>query len=240
MESSLIPVLAPKGKLRVAINLGNSVLAQKETRTGTLKGVSVRLSEMFAQELGIDRELIEYQAAGRVVDAASRDEWDLAFLAIDPLRAETLCFSKPYVIIEGAYLVSNESPLETCEDVDRKGIQIAVGKNAAYDLYLSRTLQHAGLVRASTTPGAVDLFFKEHLDVVAGIKGALEQLARENVNVRMLRGSFMQIKQAMVIPRRAAAAMSSIDDFMNRVLAGSFIKEELIKSDQDPSVAVSL
>ena len=123
--------------------------------------------------------------------------------------------------------------------VDKDGIQIAVGKNAAYDLYLSRTLQHAEIVRAPTTSDAIDRFLVGHVDVLAGIKSSLVQLAKENNKVRVLEGTFMQIKQAMAVPVRAAAVKTLIDSFINEMLANDFIKEELVNSGQDPTVAIS-
>jgi polar amino acid transport system substrate-binding protein len=223
----------------VAINLGNGVLAQKNSETGAFAGVSVRLAETFADKLELALEFIEFPEAGKVVDAVNRDEWDLAFLAIDPLRSKSILFTNPYVIIEGAYLVRAESSLRFIDDVDKDDIRIAVGKNAAYDLYLSRTLQYAELVRAPTTPGAVDLFLAENLDVAAGIKSSLVQLAKGNNRVRVLGGTFMQINQAMAVPTRAAAVKTLMNSFINEMLTSDFIKEELANSGQDPSVTAS-
>ena len=239
MDQTTVKTIAPEGHLRVAINLGNGVLAQKDTKTRALCGVSVRLAETFANKLGLALEFIQFPAAGKVVDAVNRDEWDLAFLATDPLRSKSILFTDPYVIIEGGYLIRAESSLYSIDDVDKDGIQIAVGKNAAYDLYLSRTLQHAEIVRAPTTSDAIDRFLAGHVDVLAGIKSSLVQLAKENNKVRVLEGTFMQIKQAMAVPVRSAAVKTLIDSFINEMLANDFIKEELVNSGQDPTVATS-
>ena len=239
IEKEAVKTIAPKGQLRVAINLGNPVLAQKNAETGALGGVSVRLAEIFANKLGLAPEFIDFPAAGKVVEAVNHDEWDLAFLAIDPLRARSILFTEPYVIIEGGYLVQAGSSLLCVDDVDKSGIRVAVNENAAYDLYLSRTLQNAEIVRTPAKPGAVDLFFAQNLDVAAGIKSSLVQLAQENNRVRVLAGSFMQIKQAMAIPARAARAKTLMDSFIKEMIYSNFIKEELVNSGQDPAVAVT-
>ena len=240
MDKATVKAIAPKGHLRAAINLGNGVLAQKDSETGALGGVSVRLAETFANQLGLPLELIEFPAAGKVVDAVSRDEWDLAFLAIDPLRSKSILFTDPYVIIEGGYLVRAQSSMRFTGEVDKDGIRIAVNKNAAYDLYLSRTLQHAELVRAIATPWTIDLFLAENIDVLAGIKSGLVQLAKEkSEKVRVLGGTFMQINQAMAVPARAAAVKTLVDSFINEMSVSGFINEELVNSGQDPSVAAS-
>ena len=106
-------------------------------------------------------------------DALGSGAWDVAFLAIEPARAAEISFTAPYVIIEGTYLVPVGSPLRKIDDVDREGVRIAVGNKSAYDLYLTRTLKRAQLVRAPTSPAAIELFVKEKLEVAAGVKQPL-------------------------------------------------------------------
>src|SRR6266568_5375287 len=149
--------LAPSGKLRAAINFGNPVLAQKDPATGEPRGVSVDLARELGRRLALPVDLIAYDAAGKVVDAVKTGAWDVAFLAIDPERAAEIDFTAPYVVIEGTYAVPADSPLRTIDDVDRDGVRIAVGAKSAYDLYLTRALRHARLVRAPTSPAAIEL-----------------------------------------------------------------------------------
>lgn len=155
--------IAPSGTLRVAINVGNGVLTSYDEHANVAGGITVEIANALAAELSLPIELKIYKSAGNVVDAVTRGEWDIAFLARDPKRAEIIGFSHPYILIEGSYLVRRESQFTTNEDVDRPGVRIAVGKGAAYDLYLSRTLQYATIERAPTTPTAVDLFLKRTL-----------------------------------------------------------------------------
>jgi polar amino acid transport system substrate-binding protein len=112
----------------------------------------VDLARALAARLGVELELVLFESAGKVVDAARSGTWDIAFVAIDPARGQDLLQSPPYLMIEGAYLVRADSPIRRNEDVDREGIRIAVGKGSAYDLYLARTLKHARLVHAPTSP----------------------------------------------------------------------------------------
>ncbi len=140
--------LAPTGKVRAAINLGNQVLAQKDPATGEPKGITPDLARELGKRLGVPVQLVPFDAAGKVFEAAKSGQWDIAFLAIEPVRAAEIEFTEPYVIIEGTYLVHVNSPLKSVGDVDRAGIKIAVGRGAAYDLYLTRTLKNATLIRA--------------------------------------------------------------------------------------------
>ena len=139
--------LAPTGKLRAAINFGNPVLAQKDPATGEPRGVSVDLARELGRRLGVPVVLVTFDAAGKVFDALKTGSWDIAFMAIDPARAAEIVFTAPYVVIEGTYLVPADSALRTIEDVDRDGVRVAVGNKSAYDLYLTRTLKRAQLVR---------------------------------------------------------------------------------------------
>jgi polar amino acid transport system substrate-binding protein len=139
--------LAPTGKLRAAINLGNAVLAQRGP-DGAPKGVTTDLSRELARRIGVPVELITFEAAGKVFEAIKAGGIDLAFIAIEPVRAAEIEFSPPYVLIEGGYMVRKDSPLKAIADVDRPGIRIAVGLNSAYDLYLTRTIKNAQVVHA--------------------------------------------------------------------------------------------
>ena len=138
--------LAPHGFLRVAINLGNPVLAQGDARSP--RGPSLELATALAQRMGVQARFTCHDAAASVVAAAGEDSWDLAFLAIDPARTDRIAFSAPYVEIEGTYLVREDSPAQQVADLDREGLRIAVGRGAAYDLFLSRELRHATIERA--------------------------------------------------------------------------------------------
>jgi polar amino acid transport system substrate-binding protein len=152
-SNEVLKQLAPSGTLRAAINFGNPVLAAKDVATSEPSGVSIDIARALANRLGVPLRVVPFESAGSVVAAARNDEWDVAFVARDPARAKEMLQTAPYVSIEGAYLVRNDSPLKSNEEVDAEGIRIAVGAGSAYDLYLSRTLQHATIVRAKTSPG---------------------------------------------------------------------------------------
>ena len=136
VPAQAIRELAPTGALRAAINFGNAVLARKDPATGEPKGVSAALARELATRLGLPVRFVPYDAAGKVTAAARTGVWDVAFLAIDPLRAADIAFTPPYVLIEGTYLVRSDSPLRAIGDFDREGIRIAVGEGSAYHLYL--------------------------------------------------------------------------------------------------------
>lgn len=224
--------LAPGGELRVAINLGNPVLAQRKAN-GELAGVSVALARGLADWLGVPLRFEPFEAAGQVVAALEEDAWDVAFLARDPRRAETICFTSPYVLIEGTYLVPREAPQAGVDDMDREGLRIAVGEGAAYDLYLSRTLKHASLLRAPTSAAAIDWFVEQGLDAAAGVRQPLERYARAHPDYRVLPDAFTQIEQAMAVPLSRKEAVDAVEHFLRERKENGFVSRALAESGQE-------
>ena len=230
--------MAPAGKLRAAINLGNPVLARKDAVTGELRGVSVDLARELGRRLSLPVELVPYDAAGKVAEAAKSGAWDVAFLAIDPARATEIDFTAPYVVIEGTYAVPVDSALRTIEDVDRDGVRIAVGNKSAYDLYLARTLKRAQLVRAETSPKAIEMFLAKGLEAVAGVKQPLVQLAKDDPRVRVIDGRFMTIEQAMGTPKGREQGAHYLREFVEEMKASGFVAAALERNGQrDATVA---
>lgn len=230
--------LAPTGRLRVAINYGNAVLAQRDERTGEPRGITADLSFELARRLAVPVEFITYDGAGKIVGAAASNEWDVAFMAIDPLRAQQILFTPPYLIIEGAYLVRADAPFQRVDDLDREGVRIAVGKGAAYDLFLTRTLKHAALVRASSTGAVLGLFVAEGLDAAAGIRQPLQAAARENPEWRVIPERFMAIEQAMCTPAGREEGGKYLAAFIAAMKTSGFVADALARHGQcDVTVA---
>ncbi|QXH53885.1 transporter substrate-binding domain-containing protein [Pseudomonas fakonensis] len=223
--------LAPNGILTAAINFGNPVLAQRGP-DGQPQGVSVALAKALAEELGVTLQMRTYDAAGKVFADLEQGAWNLAFLAIEPVREAQIAFSEPYVLIEGTYLVNREAPYQRVEELDQPGLRLAVGKGAAYDLYLSRTLAHATLERADTSAGAVDLFIEQALDAAAGVRQPLQKVAEANPQLRVLEGAFTAICQAMAVPRGSEHAAGYVRDYVERQLRSGFVRGALLACGQ--------
>lgn len=239
MSTDLIQEFAPTGILRVAINLGNPVLAQRDPATDKPKGVSVALATEVAGRLGLPLQLLSFDSAGQVFSAVDSNSWDLAFMAIDPVRAQRLAFTAPYVTIEGTYLVRSNSPLRMIEDLDAPGRRVAVGKGAAYDLFLSRSLQHAEIVRAATSAAAIDLFVEAGLDAAAGVRQPLLAYAQQHPGLRVIEGRFTAIEQAMAVPKARGLAISWLKEFILEMKASGFVADALQRSGQSADVAAA-
>jgi polar amino acid transport system substrate-binding protein len=227
---SVVAEFTPVGKLRASINLGNPILAKKDPGTGLPYGVSIDLANEFAARLHVGIELIVFDTAGKSVEALKNNQADIGFFAIDPLRGEGIQFTPPYVIIEGAYMVPVGSAIETNEDVDRAGNRVVVGAGSAYDLYLTRELKHAQIVRAPSSPAVVDTFVKQRLEVAAGVRQQLEADAQRVPGVRLLDGRFMAIHQAMGTPKnRSREAFEYLVSFVEEMKSTGFVASALAR-----------
>ena len=231
-RAAVLADLAPQGHIRVAINHGNPVLAHRHPITGEPQGVSVDLAGALGLQLGIPVRYVSFDAAGQVVKALQRDAWDVAFLAIDPLRAEQIAFTAAYVVIEGSYLVPSESPLRSIDDVDRPGVRIAVGRGAAYDLFLTRSLAHAELVRADTSAGAVAMFTREGLEAAAGVRQPLLAYAAMHPGYRVIEGRFTAIHQAMATPKGRQAGLAFLAQFIEDAKRRGVVRAALERHGQ--------
>ena len=231
----IVKDLAPTGKLRVSINLGNIVLAQKDPATGELGGVSVELARELGRRLDRPVELAPFDGAGKAFEALKAGKIDVVFLAIEPVRANEIAFTPPYVLIEGVYMVPKDSPLKSVADVDRKGVRIGVNKNSAYDLFLTRTLKNAELVRGED---GIQQFVQQKLDAAGGVKQPLVIYAKAHPEVKIMDGRFMEIQQAMGTPKGRDAGARYLRAFIEEMKASGFVADALKRSQQfDAAVA---
>jgi polar amino acid transport system substrate-binding protein len=225
--------LAPSGTLRAAINYGNPILASRDPATGEPRGVSVDLSRELARRLGVPLELVTYDAAGKVTGNATTGAWDIAFVAIDPKRAADMDYSAAYVLIEGAFVVPQGSPIRANDDVDREGVRVVAAKGSAYDLYLARELKKATIVHVATSQEVVAAMVAQRIDAGAGVKQQLEASARTIPGVRLLEGRFMVIQQAMATPKGRPAGARYLAAFVEDMKASGFVAEALRKHGID-------
>ena len=229
MSLQLTSEFAPTGTLRAAINLGNPILANQNA-DGQPYGISIDIATELARRLNVPLTLLVGQTAALSVEAVTQETADFGFFAIDPIRGKGIAFTAPYVLIEGSYLVPNDSPLSANDQVDQAGIRIAVGKGSAYDLFLTREIKNAEIQRAPSSPTTVDFFLSEQLEVAAGVKQQLEMDAKRLPNLRLLPGRFMVIEQAMGLPKtRSPEAQAYLKQFVEDLKASGFVAQSMAR-----------
>jgi polar amino acid transport system substrate-binding protein len=232
--SDFIPTsqVAPHGVLRVVINLGNPVLAQGTPDAP--RGVTVAIAREVGRWLGVTVELECVDAARKAYAAMAEGRSDLCFLANEPSREEFVVFTAPYVVIEGVYVTRPDAPFETSQEVDRDGVRIGVREGSAYDLFLTRTLEHAEIVRADE---ATDIFETESLDVAAGVRQPMTEYVAAT-GQRILEPPFMEINQAVGLPRGIDTdTLTAVATLVEKLKASGFIAAELAASGVKASVA---
>lgn len=218
--------LAPTGRLRASINLGNPVLAQGTAAAPS--GVTVDLARELGARLGVPVELVCFDAARDSFEAMKQGRADLCFLAVDPAREATVAFTAPYAVIEGMFAVSEDSPLRSAADVDRPGTRVGVKQGSAYDLYLSRTLKRAEVVRGHE---GTEAFVEHRLEVAAGIRQPVLDFVAARPGLRVLEPAFMEIEQAVGTSRsRSAATIEFLRDLVEELKADGFVADALARS----------
>lgn len=221
--------LAPAGKLRVGINYGNFLLVNQDPASGEYRGIAVDLGRELGRRLGVPIDLVPFATAGKLADAVKAGAWDVAFLGNEPQRAGDIAFSPAYLEIEAGYLVPAGSPIKTMADVDRKGIRIATAVNSAYDLYLSRNIKHATLVRANAIQGSYDVFVKDKLEVLSGLKPRLLTDAQTLPGSRILEGRFTVVQQSVGTPQGRPAAAGYLSEFARDIKTSGFVAQAIAR-----------
>jgi polar amino acid transport system substrate-binding protein len=227
MSQDIVSELAPGGTLRAGINLANILLVTGANAAGEPTGVAPDMARAIADRLGVAVSYVTFSSPGEVADAVSTDAWDIALIAAEPTRAESIAFSAAYVEIEATYLVPDGSTIQSIDDVDRPGVRIAVSGRSAYDLYLTRSLEHAELHRAKGLAGALALFVDNELDALAGLRPALKENAAGLPGARVLDGGYTTVQQAIGTKPENTAAAAFLQQFVAEAKTSGLIADLL-------------
>jgi polar amino acid transport system substrate-binding protein len=235
MATSLTPAakaeLTPTGKLRVGLNHGNFLLVTPGSSAAEPKGVAPDVARELGRRLGVAVEFSKFDTAGRLGDAVRDGVWDVAFLGAEPQRAAEIAFTAAYLEIPATYLVPAGSPIRSIAEVDREGIRIAVADKSAYELYLSRHITHARLLRTQGIDASYDLFVNEKLEVLSGLRPRLLADVKKLPGARILDGQFTAVQQAIGTPKSRAAAAAYLAGFVEDVKASGFVGEAIARNN---------
>jgi polar amino acid transport system substrate-binding protein len=223
MSSAALSELAPGGVLRAGINLSNFLLVTGRSAAGEPQGVAPDMAREIANRLGVKVVYVPFPKPGDLADAVDRDAWDIGLIGAEPARAEKIAFTSAYVEIEATYLVPPGSPLQAIEQVDQPGKRIAVTARSAYDLWLSRNISQAQLVRADSLDGAFEQFVHDKLDALAGLRPRLLADAKKLPGARILDGQFTAVQQAVGTPRANSAGAAFLRDFVEEAKASGLV-----------------
>ena len=226
--------LAPTGVLRAGLNFSNFLITKRDPATGAIGGVAADLAHEIGRRLGVPVAFVGYETPGQMADAAQSGVWDIAFLGAEPLRAQQIAFSAAYLEIEATYLVPAGSKVQSVDEVDRAGMRISVSNKSAYELYLTRSLKHAELIKIDGADASFDVFVAENMDALAGLRPRLVTEAEKLPGSRVLAGRFTAIQQAIGTARsgadgtpRAGAGAAYLRAFVEEAKAGGLVARAL-------------
>ncbi|HEX2440139.1 MAG TPA: transporter substrate-binding domain-containing protein [Methylomirabilota bacterium] len=223
--------LAPSGSLRVGINHGNFLLVTPGSSASDPRGVAPDLARELARRLGVPIAFSKYETAGALGDGVRSDAWDVAFLGAEPQRATEIAFTAAYLEIPATYLVPAGSPIRTIADVDREGVRIAVSEKSAYELWLSRNIKHARLMITKGIDASYELFVKEKLEVLSGLRPRLLSDVQKLPDARVLDGQFAAVQQAVGTPKARQAGAEYLRRFVEDVKASGFVAEAITRNN---------
>ena len=221
--------LAPSGTLRIGLNYGNFLLVLKDAPDGTPRGIAPDLGRELGKRVGVPVEFVKFQQAGQLADGVRDGKCDVGFLAAEPQRANEIAFTSAYLEIPVTYLAPPGSKIRSLSEVDREGVRIAVSARSAYDLYLTRTLKHAKLFRAEGIAASHELFMKDKLDVLAGLKPQLVRDAEKLPGSRVLEGQVTGVQQAVGVPKNRSAAAQFTREFVDDVKRSGLVAKAIEK-----------
>ncbi len=215
--------LAPTGALRAGINLSNFLLVTGKSASGEPVGVSPDMARAVADRLGVPVKFVTFKTPGELADAATDDVWDIGNIGAEPERAKTITFTAAYCEIESTYLVPAGSPIRSIEEVDREGVRIAVYGRAAYGLWLADNIKHAELVKTDGMDASFDIFVKEKLDALAGLRPRLIKDVEKLPGSRLLEGKFSAVQQAIGTKPERKAGAAFLKDFVEEAKASGLV-----------------
>lgn len=224
MNDKLTDQLVPTGVLRVGVNMSNFLLVNSTSDDGQPDGVSPAIARAMAAQLGVDVSLVPFKGPGEVADAAADDVWDIANIAAEPERAKTITFSPAYCEIQATYLLPQHSKLKTAAAVDSPGTRIAVKERAAFELWLSDNLKHASLVKEDSHDTAFDVFVRDSLDALAGLRPKLVEQQQLLSGSIVLSDSFTAVKQSIGCRPDRPEATAFIASFVKQSLASGLVQ----------------
>ena len=193
--------LAPTGKLRVGLQLGSPHNVIRDSGSGEMKGVGFDLGKELARRKGVPFEPVLYPSVAALLDGGKAGAWDVAFVGFSPARATEWDFTARHLEIEFGYLVPGGSSISTMADVDRPGIRVAVQERSQPDIFLSRTVKNAVVVRAPSLAGTVEMLKSGRADAIFSIKPSLFEISNQLAGSRVLEGRPGIDPHAMAMPK---------------------------------------
>jgi polar amino acid transport system substrate-binding protein len=204
--------LVQTAKLRMG--LFPSFFYSTAASTGKLQGVGIEIASALAARIGVELVLLEYPSPPGVVQALKAGNCDVAFLGLDPARAEEIDFTPPCMQADFTFLVPEGSSIGSIDDADKAGNRIAVVRNHAMETALKGKLNNAELILAETPDAAFGLLRSRDANVLAGIRPGLLKYATLMPGSRVLEDSYGVNVLALAVAKAQPELLSYLSNFV--------------------------
>lgn len=228
MINNISKKLAPKGVLRVGLNMSNFLLVNSKDSNGLPDGVSPDIGKKLAKELNLDCKLVKFDKPGMLADAVNNDQWDIGNIAHEKERGKTIDFSIPYVNIDANFMFRRKNNFMSNDEIDSLAIKIAVVERSAYDLWLTENFKNAKLIRVNTIDKSHELFRTGNVDVLAGLKPKLIDELKTTDEFKIIPNPFTYIKQSIGIKKGNPEILFFLNKFISKLINEGFV-EKLLK-----------
>jgi polar amino acid transport system substrate-binding protein len=215
--------LVQSGALRVGVGLGSLTTGTRNPATGEVKGPALELGRALAARMGIQFVSVEYPRPGAVIDGLRANAWDISILIIDPVRAEQVDFSNPFMQSDLTYLVAAGSTIQSVADADQSGIRIAAPRGDTSDLLLTRTLKRAELVRTDNIAAAIELLRAEGVNAIALNRPSLIVQSATLPGSRVLSDGFADFYSGVAVPKEHDGRLAYINEFIEDAKVSGFV-----------------
>jgi polar amino acid transport system substrate-binding protein len=168
--------------------------------------------------------LLPYTRPPEILDALRDKALDAGFLAIDPARVAIVDFSPPLVLVDNAYLMSPGSSVREVGELDGTGVRLAVVQGYGADLFLSRALRRASVIRSPDLAAAVDLVITGQADGAAGHLPSLRAFVPKLPGSRLLVDRFIGEAYGIAVPKGQRDRLAFVTEFVEDSKSSGFLQ----------------
>lgn len=230
MGTAVDSELAVTGKFRVGMNANNATLVIRRA-DGTVSGLSADLGHFIAGRLGVPFEPILYPAAAQYTASFGKTEWDIILTGKNDVVAKLVDFCADLFLIEYMYIAAPGRAFRDPAEVDAAGVRIAVPRNASADVFLSRTLASAELVRVDGDRNVgIELLRTGKADVYATGSGNVQAMAQRMPEATIV-GVFSTVTFSVAARKGlSAAAQGKLTALVNEAKAAGIVEQGLAQA----------
>jgi polar amino acid transport system substrate-binding protein len=225
--------MAPTGKLRGAM-IGIRVLG----------GVGEPIGKFIAEKLGVPFEPAVYPNPQAYEQSFTKGEWDIAIGPRVLAPADKADVTPDLWLIDLLYLAAAGKQFAAADQVDRAGIKVGTIANSPSDLFLTRELKSAELVRLPLSPNfpqyAIEMLREGKADVFGADSGLIDSIASGYPGAKIVPGAFNTVRVAVAIPKgRSNPARARLAEILTQAKRSGIVQKAIEQAGLKSGVRVA-